>query len=137
RKGSSRTVGGNPTLPRFADGRVKIAGHGPGHVGSRRTRTDDDSTKTGGADMKRTIIAAAVCGITLSAVACAPSDSADGTDSSAVASVADSTSRPSHTDESGSSTSATSQTPSESTSAETTASAMPASPTTTADQGAA
>lgn len=87
--------------------------------------------------MKRTIIAAAVCGITLSAVACAPSDSADGTDSSAVASVADSTSRPSHIDEAGSSTSATSQTPSESTSAETTASAMPASPTTTADQGAA
>lgn len=85
--------------------------------------------------MKRTIIAAAVCGMTLSAVACAPSDNADGTGSSAVESVADSTSRPSHIDESGSSTSATSQTPAESTSAEPTAS--PASPTAPADQGAA
>lgn len=87
--------------------------------------------------MKRTIIAAAVCGMTFSAVACAPSDSADGTGSSAVSSVADSSSGPSHVDEAGSSTSATSRIPSESTSAEPTASATPASPATTADQGAA
>ncbi|MFO6505134.1 hypothetical protein ACLB3A_06500 [Corynebacterium freneyi] len=76
--------------------------------------------------MKRTIIAAAICGMTLSAVACAPSDSADGTDPSMASSVADSTPRPSHTGEAGSSTSATSQTPAESTSAEPTASAAPA-----------
>ena len=85
--------------------------------------------------MKRTIIAAAVCGMTLSAVACAPSENADDIDSSAVSSVADSSSRPSHTGKAGSSTSATSQTPSESTSAEPTDS--PASPTAPADQGAA
>lgn len=87
--------------------------------------------------MKRTIIAAAVCGMTLSAVACGPSDNADGTGSSMVSSVADSSSRPSHIDEAGSSTSATSQNPAESTSAEPTASATPAYPTTTADQSAA
>ncbi len=87
--------------------------------------------------MKRTIIAAAVCGMTLSAIACAPSEGTGGTDSSTMSSVADSSSRPSHTGEGGSSTSATSQTPSESMSAEPAASSAPASPTAPADQGAA